>query len=351
MQEINVVIIDRSEVFAKALKSMLLSNPKMKNIQLFTSLTDGLNSIITDKPHVVLLDVNIKGEKDELPVKIILQSIMVPILMIAENTVFQTAKTVQALSQGAIDFIKLDQKIKQELMSKEKEIFHKVIQASHGKKSRSIKLQNKPSKVITNKVPPKGSYPDKALIAIGSSTGGPRALHMVIQHLPSNFATPILIVQHMPAGFTKSLAERLNKIGNIHVKEAEHGEIIRRGTVYVAPGNYHMKVIETNSKLSIEITQEEERLGHRPSVNILFDSVAKIKNIHKIAVVLTGMGKDGAEGVKTIKESQREAIIIAESKETAIINGMPKSVIETNFVTDVLRIDNIAQALIDYTKK
>ena len=358
MQKIKVIVLDQSENFARALKSILIKNSNIESVLTFTSLKEGINRILVDVPHVVLLDVNMKGEKDELPIKLIFQAQTLPVILIAENNVFQTAKTVQALSKGATDFIKLDQKQPQDLEAKEIEILHKVLQAAQGKQNISMKTQKKSSDFLANKIPMTtkvsmgGKVPERALIVIGSSTGGPRALQMIIQHLPSNFTTPILIVQHMPAGFTKSLAERLDKIGNVRVKEAEKGELIREGTVYVAPGNYHMTVINSKTKkLSIEINQEIERLGHRPSVNILFDSVAKIKNIHKIAVILTGMGRDGAEGVTSIKENQPNAIIIAESKETAVINGMPKAVIETKLVTDIVRVDKIAQTLVDYTKK
>ena len=189
------------------------------------------------------------------------------------------------------------------------------------------------------------------IIAIGTSTGGPRALHQVIQQIPKSFHESILIVQHMPAGFTKSLAERLNNIGNIRVKEAEHGEKIEKATAYLAPGNYHMQVRERQDNLYIELSQDHDHLPHRPSVDLLFQSIAKLEDWHKIAAVLTGMGRDGANGVVEIKMREEEAVILAESKETAVIDGMPRAAYETNLVTQVFRIDQIGSAIAEYTNK
>src|SRR5699024_3317510 len=138
---------------------------------------------------------------------------------------------------------------------------------------------------------------------------------------PSDFSTPILIVQHMPSGFTSSLSKRLDNISHITVQEAKHGDIIEQGKAYIAPGNFHMKVKKQGKQMVIETTKDDTQLGHRPSINVLFDSLASLDSVHKIAVVLTGMGKDGAEGIIQIKESQPSAVILAESKDTAIING------------------------------
>ena len=189
------------------------------------------------------------------------------------------------------------------------------------------------------------------IVAIGSSTGGPTALHRVLQNVNKHFQAPILIVQHLPSNFTNLLAKRLDGIGNVRVKEAEHGEVIMNSTVYVAPGDFHMKVIERNNKLIIQLSKEKQRLGHRPSINVLFDSIAKLNNVQKTIVILTGMGKDGAEGIINIKQNDKDAVIIAESSETAVVNGMPSAAIATNLVKEVVRLEKIGEVIMKYGRR
>lgn len=189
------------------------------------------------------------------------------------------------------------------------------------------------------------------IVAIGTSTGGPKALEHMLTELPKDFPAPIVIVQHMPKGFTKSLAERLNHKSLLHVKEAIHGEVVEQGNVYIAPGSFHMKLTAFGGKVLIELTKEAIYMGHRPSVNRLFQSLATLSFMDKYVVVLTGMGKDGAEGVIQIKARDTNAVIIAESKDTAIINGMPQATIDTGLVTNVIPLDKIGKSLTDMIKR
>lgn len=186
---------------------------------------------------------------------------------------------------------------------------------------------------------------NNTIVAIGTSTGGPRALQRILQDLPEDFLAPIVIVQHMPKGFTKSLAERLNNNCRLRVNEAVHGEVIDPGNVYLAPGGFHMKLKRVGTKTFIELTKEALYMGHRPSVNLLFQSLAELPYTEKIAVVLTGMGKDGAEGIAQIKERDTNAIIIAESKKSAVIDGMPKAAIDTGLTTDIIHLHDIGTSL------
>lgn len=186
---------------------------------------------------------------------------------------------------------------------------------------------------------------DRQIVAIGTSTGGPRALQRVLTELPEDFSAPIVIVQHMPKGFTKSLAERLHRESALVVKEASHRDCLKRGHVYVAPGGYHMKINFIHDHLEIELTKEALHLGHRPSVDVLFHSIAKLPHVQKVAVVLTGMGKDGANGVQQIKSVDESAVVIAESSESAIINGMPAAAVDTGYTTYVLHLKDISTSL------
>ncbi|KNF08835.1 chemotaxis response regulator protein-glutamate methylesterase 2 [Gottschalkia purinilytica] len=183
------------------------------------------------------------------------------------------------------------------------------------------------------------------LVAIGTSTGGPKALQSIIPLIKKDINCSIVIVQHMPKGFTKSLSERLNTISNITVKEAEHGEIVKKGYCYIAPGDYHMSIIEKNKNIYINLSKEKPVSGHRPSVDVMMQSVAKLKDINKIGVILTGMGSDGAKGMKEIFESG--GYTIAQNEETCVVYGMPKSAINIEVIKKILPLDQIASEIMN----
>ncbi|MEN1966855.1 CheB methylesterase domain-containing protein [Lentibacillus sp. N15] len=185
----------------------------------------------------------------------------------------------------------------------------------------------------------------KTFVAVGTSTGGPRALEKMLTDLPPNFQASLLIVQHMPAGFTKSLAERLNRLTRLHVKEAVHGEVIHPSTAYIAPGNFHMKIQRAGAGYVIELTKEKERNGHRPAVDVLFESLAVLDNVNKIAVILTGMGHDGSQGIIQLKTKDVNTIVIAEAEASAIVYGMPKAALGTNFVDHIRHLHKIGETI------
>lgn len=186
---------------------------------------------------------------------------------------------------------------------------------------------------------------NKKIICIGTSTGGPRALEAVLTKLPKDLMAPVVIVQHMPPKFTSSLANRLNSLCELSVKEAENGEILKPGTAYLAPGGRHMTLIQNNLDIKIKIIDTSPVNGHRPSVDVLFDSLCRITNIQKIAVIMTGMGSDGTAGLVQLKKNGN-TVAIAESQESCIVYGMPKSAIETNLVDYVVKLDEIATKIL-----
>ena len=186
------------------------------------------------------------------------------------------------------------------------------------------------------------------LIALGTSTGGPRALQAVIPLLPANLPCGMVVVQHMPAGFTKSLAERLDSLSKVTVKEAEDNEIIKPGHVYIAPGNYHMTIKGTGSGRAISLNQDPPLASHRPAVDVLFDSVVQYGR-EVVSVILTGMGCDGAAGMKKIKKAG--GYIIAESGDTCVVYGMPKAVVDSGIADEVLPVQQVAGAIVEAVKK
>lgn len=186
----------------------------------------------------------------------------------------------------------------------------------------------------------------KQIVCIGTSTGGPRALQQILPLFPKDFASPIFVVQHMPPVFTKQLADRLNSMANIEIKEAEHNEIVKNGTAYIAPGGKHMTVTESGSQLQIKLDETDPIKGHRPSVDRLFLSLKDLQDYRIITAVLTGMGSDGTHGLKQLKQSHKNNVYsIAESEKTSIVFGMPKSVIKENLADEVVELPYIHQAI------
>ncbi|MFA8437484.1 CheB methylesterase domain-containing protein [Pueribacillus sp. YX66] len=183
----------------------------------------------------------------------------------------------------------------------------------------------------------------KQLVCIGTSTGGPRALQQLLPQFPKGLSSPILIVQHMPPIFTKQLAERLNMISNIEIKEAEHHEIIKSGTAYIAPGGMHMTVNRlSKTELQINLDLSEPIKGHRPSLDRLFQSLKKLKEYRIVSAILTGMGSDGTNGLKALSQSHYDKLYsIAESEKSCIVFGMPKAAIQANVVDEIVELNQM----------
>ncbi|GGN90370.1 protein-glutamate methylesterase/protein-glutamine glutaminase [Saccharibacillus kuerlensis] len=183
------------------------------------------------------------------------------------------------------------------------------------------------------------------IVAVGCSTGGPRALKELLENIPASFPAPIVIVQHMPPKFTHSLAQRLNTLSPLNVVEAEHGMPLRKGTAYIAPGGQHLLVKRSGSgQFAIELSDAPPQNGHKPSVGAMFDSIQGYGDIRRHAVIMTGMGSDGAKEMKKLYDSGISTTI-AESEETCVVYGMPRSAAELNCVMHLLPLPQIATKL------
>lgn len=187
------------------------------------------------------------------------------------------------------------------------------------------------------------------IVAIGTSTGGPKALEHILTRLKPIFSFPILIVQHMPSGFTKAMADRLNQLTPFPVKEGSQGEIVMPNHVYIAPGNRHMRVrIMNNKQLYLDMDEKTPpKGGHRPSVDLLFESLIPLTEVKKTIIILTGMGNDGTEGLRKIREASRpdEVIAIGESKDSCAVYGMPRAAYEAGLIDFMLTQEEIADYL------
>lgn len=340
MELIRVLIIDDSVFMRKMITDILINDPRIDVIGTARNGKDGLNKIKSLSPDVVTLDVEMPVMDGLITLEKIVENYPIPVVMLSSVTEKGTAQVVQSIEMGAVDFIeKPSGAISLDIKEIKDEIVKKVVIASEARVSKGKVMQRE----IVN-IDRKQIY-DETVIAIGTSTGGPRALQQVLLDFRSKNMPPIFIVQHMPPKFTTSLASRLNSMGILRVKEAVHGEIAKNNTAYIAPGDFHMEIFRNSGNITIELNKKPLVRSHRPSVDVLFKSVANLKSINKIAIVLTGMGRDGAKGIKEVKKKDPKAVTIAESKESTIINGMPAAAIKTNSIDQIIHLHKIGEAV------
>lgn len=368
LSKVKVLIVDDSAFMRKLISDFLSVHPEIEVVGTARNGEDALKKWRTFRPDVVTLDVEMPVMNGLEVLKVMMKEEPVPVVMLSSTTKEGADTTLQAIQAGAVDFVpKPSGSISIDLHKIKSELVEKVLSASKAnlsklppdehicngpaikKSANQTSLGNRKAERMSG-VGTAGTKREngaKKLVCIGTSTGGPRALQQVLTSLPKDFGAPILIVQHMPAGFTKSLANRLDTLCEITVKEAEEGELLQKGTAYIAPGGYHLEVKPIGSSLAVSLGQSAPRNGHRPSVDVLFESVSSIKNFSKITVVMTGMGSDGSKGLIEMKKNGFVKAI-AESQETSIVFGMPKAAIATNLVDEVANVEHIAKSIMNY---
>lgn len=358
MSKIKVLIVDDSAFMRKLIQDFLTEDPRMTIVGTARNGEDAIKKVNELDPDVVTLDVEMPILNGIEALKRIMAEKPTPVVMLSSTTKEGAENTILAIQYGATDFItKPSGAISLDLHKVKEELVEKVVSASkanikqlvktNDQEKNTVKKHNEYSKIEPNIKHRINALSGKKLVSIGTSTGGPRALQQVITKLPKTIDAPVLVVQHMPAGFTKSLAVRLDSLSEVHVKEAEEGDILQKGTVYIAPGGYHLKIKLLGANLAIHLDQSEPRNGHRPAVDVMFESCSDLSHYAKIAVIMTGMGSDGTKGLIKLKESGN-VVAIAESEETSIVFGMPKAAIATKLVDEVKNVDNIAETIMKY---
>ncbi|MED4750142.1 chemotaxis response regulator protein-glutamate methylesterase [Brevibacillus choshinensis] len=368
MSKIRVLVTDDSAFMRKVISDILSTDP---DIEVIDRARNGLECIEKCKqlnPDVLTLDIEMPVMDGLTALKSLMRDHPLPIVMLSSLTREGADATIQALELGAFDFvtkpsgpISLDiHKVGDRLIERVKAAY-----LTKGRLQRQSAIQNtikplvsdplQPVKpvvpvpettvatptVIERAMPPRRIGMAKPrLVTLGTSTGGPKALQIVLTALPADFPAPIAVVQHMPAGFTKSLAQRLNTLSKIHVTEVEDGQVLEPGTAYIAPGGFHFEVRQVNGRLQAHLHQEEPRGGHRPSVDVLFESVSRLTNVDKWAIIMTGMGNDGTKGLKMMKELGTVTSIV-EDESTCVVYGMPRSAVHAGLADNVAPVDKI----------
>lgn len=348
--KVKVLIVDDSAFMRKILTDILTNEQAIEVIGTAKNGAEAISFVKQLKPDVVTMDIEmpILGGIDAL--KQIMQYYPVPVIMLSSLTSEGADATLACLDIGAVDFIQKPSSVfRIQIEDLKKELIEKIITASKillVPKKQSWKYEKIEPERDNSNFSIQNTKKQHSFIVIGTSTGGPRALQYVIPLIPKNIPASILIVQHMPAGFTKSLADRLDNMSQIRVKEAEDGEKALPGYAYIAPGNYHLELNRSpNGEVLLSLSTASPVSGHRPSVDVLFSSVAKHISTNVIAVVMTGMGADGANGAIELKKN-KNCYILAQDEETCVVHGMPRSAINTGAVDDIVPLYEITSYIL-----
>jgi len=357
---IRILVVDDSPFMRKSLQKMLEEAPDLRVIATARDGIDALEKIQEHQPDIVTLDIEMPRMDGLTCLKKIMADHPMPVLMVSSLTQEGAQATLDALSIGALDFIPKESgfaslsilQIQQDLQEKVRRLatsprFHRAPGTSAPAAHAAPAPAPAPSRPAAPKAPAPAvtsgaglGAPQADLLVIGSSTGGPKALQDILPTLPASLPVPCLIVQHMPSTFTKPFAERLDGLCQVHVKEAEQGEPLKPGTVYIAPGGIHLTYGARGPKGCVELNPEPVSSLHRPSVDVLFLSVAELFKGQVLAGILTGMGSDGAKGMEQLK--RKGAHTLAESEESCVVYGMPRAAVEKGCVDVVSPLPEIS---------
>ncbi|POA80475.1 chemotaxis response regulator protein-glutamate methylesterase [Pseudomonas sp. DP16D-R1] len=370
---VKVLVVDDSGFFRRRVSEILSADSNIQVVGTATNGKEAIDQALALKPDVITMDYEMPMMDGITAVRHIMQRCPTPVLMFSSLTHEGARVTLDALDAGAVDFLPKNfedisrnpEKVKQLLCEKILSISRSNRRISTYTAPPPVAAPaptpapssvgnyggNVPARPAPAPIPARAAHAPSSpapkrkaykLVAIGTSTGGPVALQRVLTQLPANFPAPIVLIQHMPAAFTKAFAERLDKLCRISVKEAEDGDILRPGLALLAPGGKQMMI---DGRGAVKILPGDERLNYKPCVDITFGSAAKSYGDKVLAVVLTGMGADGREGARLLK--QGGSSIWAQDEASCVIYGMPMAIVKAELADAVYSLDDIGRHLVE----
>jgi two-component system, chemotaxis family, protein-glutamate methylesterase/glutaminase len=341
-KRIRVLVVDDSALMRKLIPQMIEDDPA---IEVVGTAMDGsfcLKKIEELRPHVITLDLQMPGMNGIDTLKEIMRRDPLPVIVVSSHSTEGASVTFKALGLGAVDFVTKPQDATAHMIEAAAELKAKIKAAADSRVVRPPRWGESkgPHEKISLTKP--GPPPTK-LVPIGISTGGPQALEFMLSQIPPDFPGAIVVVQHMPEGFSEMFARRLDELCSLRVKEAQSGDTLQAGRVLVCPGSRHIRVKRLTMGDVVVLNDEARVNGHRPSADVLFNSAAEEFGPKTVAVLMTGMGDDGAEGLGSVKRAG--GVTIAQSEESCVVFGMPKAAIERGYATRVVSLDVMASTL------
>jgi two-component system, chemotaxis family, protein-glutamate methylesterase/glutaminase len=344
---VRVLVVDDSALMRKMIPQILERDTSIHVVGTAMDGSFGLKKITELRPDVVTIDLDMPRMDGMEMLRQITRIHRIPSIIVSAHSTAGASATFKALALGAFDFVAKPrdaaqanlEAIARELISKVKVAAEtgvpKYVAPAVTFQSGVTRVKKSPTRI--------GAAPAK-VIAIGISTGGPNALQYLLSQLPSDFPGAILIVQHMPEGFTEMFARRMNECCSIEVKEARSGDIVSGGRALICPGNRHMRLRRAPLGSMVVLSDEPQVNGHRPSVDVLFRSVALECGTKSLALIMTGMGEDGADAMAAVKSAG--GMTLAQDEQSCVVYGMPKAAIERGHVMRVVPLDALANTLI-----
>lgn len=347
----NILVVDDSALMRRVICDIINSEGTFQAVDVCRDGLEAYEKLKTTKYDGVVLDVNMpRMDGLELLEKLQKDKIKATVIMVSTITTKDAEVTILAMERGAVDFVTKPTNVIEAKGEDFKKRLLNVLSAvlkteKYNKENRPGAIPKIPSgdRPVVKKTP--AGKAGSKIVALACSTGGPKALQSVIPFLPANLDAPMVLVQHMPAGFTKSMADRLNEVSPIHVKEAEEGDVLQKGTIYVAPGGRHMEVKKcADGSHKIKLNDMPAIGGLRPCANITYDSLRESGYDSVVCVVLTGMGADGTNGIVSLAK-KKPVYVIAQDAATSVVYGMPKAIAETGLVDEVVPLTEVAKTI------
>ena len=339
--QVRVLVVDDSALMRKLIPQILERDPSIEVIGTAMDGNFALKKIEDLRPQVVTLDLEMPGLNGIDTLKAIVRKHRLPVIVVSSHTTAGASVTLKALALGAFDFVAKPQDVSGHMPDIAQELIGKIKAAGHTNTMRIQPLLDWTPKA--EKSAAVATHPATRIVGIGISTGGPNALQYMLSQLPGDFQGSIVVVQHMPEGFTEMFARRLDECCAIRVKEAVSGDLLVAGRALICPGNRHIKVKKMPLGEIAVLCDDPRVNGHRPSADVLFRSLAEEFGSRGVAVLMTGMGEDGASGMGVVRAAR--GVTIAQSEDSCVVFGMPKAAIERGYVTRVVALDALANTL------
>jgi len=353
----NILVVDDSALMRRVICDIINTDSTFQATDVCRDGLEAYEKLKANKYDGVVLDINMPRMNGlELLERLQKERIKATVIMVSTMTTKDAEVTILAMELGAIDFVTKPDNVIEAKGDKFKkrllEVLNAVLKTEQLKRGSSLTagLSARPSastgtvRPTTTRAAVNNVKSRNKVVALACSTGGPKALQSVIPFLPKNLDAPMVLVQHMPAGFTKSMADRLNETSAIKVKEAEDGDVLQKGVVYVAPGGKHMEVKKTSAGHVIALNNMPAIGGLRPCADITYDSLKQSGFDQVVCVVLTGMGADGTKGILSLEKS-KPIYVISQDAESCVVYGMPKAIAETGVVNEVVPLDKVAATI------
>lgn len=348
----NILVVDDSALMRRIICDIINSDEQFQATEICHDGLEAYELLQKKSFDAVILDVNMpRMDGLELLERLRQEQIEATVVMVSSLTVDGASVTLRAMELGAVDFVKKPENL---IEAKGSRFHDKLLMLlnsvvfSKGKKTEITASQQVLTTARIKRTPQSSSvltHGANRLIALACSTGGPKSLQSVLPLLKANLDAPMVLVQHMPAGFTKSLAERLNELSEVTVKEAQEGDVLKKGTVYIAPGGKHLEVLaDLNGVHRLHLNDGEPVGGLKPCANITFQSLIQSKFDEIVCVVLTGMGADGTKGITELAE-KKPVYVIAQDEESSVVYGMPRAIAEAGMVDEVVPLEQVARAI------